>query len=84
MKTLKEIEEMKLIKTTPFGSQYDFFFHNLENNYISKSDGLNRIKAELMYWDIEAQRYIATKLINQILASGINDFNPKEILDLIG
>lgn len=83
-KTLKELEEMKSKSMVPFGNQYEFLFATLEDYYIGKMDGINRIKAELSNWDIEAQKVIANKLIDIISESGIIGFNKDEILSLIG
>ena len=66
-KTLKDLEAMKNKNMIPFGSQYEFLFTTLENYYIAKMDGINRIKAELNNWDVEAQKVIANKLIDFIL-----------------
>lgn len=37
-----------------FQSRYSYFFADLENLYISKSDGVERIKTELNNWDKKA------------------------------
>lgn len=83
-KTLKDLEDMKNKSMIPFGNQYDFLFATLEDYYIGKMDGINRIKAELSNWDLEAQKVIANKLIDIISESGIIGFDKNEILSLIG
>jgi len=82
MKTLKELETMKSTSCVPFDNQYKEFFLCLEDYYISKSNGLERIKSELNEWDDEAKKIIAHNLIEIILSSGIYDFDPKEIIEL--
>lgn len=83
MKTLKDLEEMKNKTIVPFGSQYDYLFTTLEDYYVAKPDGVNRIKAELQNWDKESQRFIVNKLVDIISDSGIIDFDRNEILSLI-
>lgn len=83
-KTLKDLEAMKNKSMIPFGSQYEFLFATLEDYYIAKMDGVNRIKDELNNWDVEAQKVIANKLIDIISESGIIGFDKNEILSLIG
>ncbi|MBD5456852.1 MAG: hypothetical protein HDR23_10415 [Lachnospiraceae bacterium] len=83
MKTVKDLEEMKSKSMIPFGSQYEFLFATLEDYYIAKMDGINRIKAELSKWDTDAQRVIANKLVEVISESGIIGFDKNEILSLI-
>lgn len=83
-KTLKDLEDMKNKSMIPFGNRYDFLFATLEDYYIGKMDGINRIKAELSNWDLEAQKVIANKLIDIISESGIIGFDKNEILSLIG
>ena len=46
-KTLKFLNDMKNNKMSPFGNQYEFFFATLENYYIAKMNGKERIKIEL-------------------------------------
>ena len=82
-KTIKDLEEMKSKSMIPFGNQYDFLFATLEDYYIGKTDGVNRIKAELSDWDIETQKVIANKLVEIISESGIIGFDKTEILSLI-
>lgn len=83
MKTLKDLEEMKEKACVPFGTQYEFLFARLENDYISKMDGLARIEYELAQWDKDAQQVIAEKLAEMISTSGIMGFDKNEILSLV-
>ena len=46
-RTLKYLNDMKNNKMPPFNSQYEFFFATLEDYYIAKLDGKERIKTEL-------------------------------------
>lgn len=83
MKTVKDLEEMKSKSMFPFENQYEFLFATLEDYYIAKTDGMNRIKIELSYWDTEAQKVIADRLIEIISESEIVGFDKNEILSLI-
>lgn len=83
-KTIKDLEEMKNKSMIPFGNQYEFLFATLEDYYIGKMDGINRIKTELSNWDVEAQKVIANKLVEIISEGGIIGFDKNEILSLIG
>lgn len=83
MKTLRDLEEMKNKAMIPFGNQYDYLFATLEDYYIAKLDGVDRIKAELQNWDKESQRFIVNKLADIISESGIIGFDKNEILSLI-
>lgn len=83
MKTIKDLEEMKSKIMIPFGNQYDFLFTTLEDYYITKMDGINRIKAELNNWDKEAQKIIVNKLVDILSESGIVNFDENEILSLV-
>jgi len=83
MKTLKDLEEMKNKTMFPFENQYDCLFARLEDYYIAKSDGVNRIKEELQNWDKESQQVIVNKLIDIISESGIIGFDKNKILSLI-
>lgn len=61
-KTIKDIIEMKKNKMSPFENQYIWFFQNLENNAISKSNGVKRNVTVLNDFDQEAQEYIIHQL----------------------
>ena len=83
MKTLKDLEEMKKIPMIPFENQYDYIFATLEDYYIAKMDGINRIKAELKNWDIEAQKVIVNKLVEILSEDELIGFDKNEILSLL-
>ncbi|MFG6377552.1 MAG: hypothetical protein K1W19_04435 [Lachnospiraceae bacterium] len=80
MKTIEDLKEMKNKTIIPFGNQYDYFFATLENYYMSKLDGLDRVKAELSNWDREAQQIIVNRLANIVSENGIIGFDKNEIL----
>ena len=81
-KTLKDLNDMKNNKMSPFGNQYEFFFATLEDYYIAKMDGKERIEAELSNWDSEAQKEIVCKLADIIEADGLIGFDRNDILSL--
>jgi hypothetical protein len=82
-KTLKFLNDMKNNKMSPFGNQYEFFFATLENYYIAKMNGKERIKIELSKWDSEAQKEIVNILANIIESDGLIGFDRNDILSLI-
>ena len=83
MNTIKDLEEMKNESYGFFGTKYNYFFEELTDYYIAKSDGISRIEAELSNWDSDTRKFIVNELVNRISESGILDFNRKEILDLV-
>ena len=83
MKTRKDLEKMKKEKCVPFGTEYDYFFGLLENYYIGKMNGVERIEAELRNWDKDTQHFIVNELVDRIAKSGIMGFDRNEILSLI-
>jgi transcriptional antiterminator len=66
-----------------FENKYNYFFKALENLYLTKSNGLDRVKFELQCWDKETQKIIVDKLINMLIERELVDFKPEEILQLI-
>lgn len=82
-KTLKYLNDMKNSKMPPFDSQYEFFFATLEDYYIAKMDGKERIKTELSKWDSEAQKEIVCKLADIIESDELIDFDRNDILSLV-
>lgn len=82
-KTLKFLNDMKNNKMSPFGNQYEFFFATLEDYYIAKMNGKERIKIELSKWDSEAQKEIVNILANIIESDGLIGFDRNDILSLI-
>lgn len=81
MKTIEDLERMKLQSSIPFGNAYELLIMSLEDFYISKLDGKYRIKDELKDWDKEAQHYIVDILIKRI-EPGMIDFDPNDLLEL--
>ena len=82
-KTLKFLNEMKNKKMPPFGNQYEFFFATLEDYYIAKMNGKERIKTELSKWDSEAQKEIVNILADIIESDGLIGFDRNDILSLV-
>jgi hypothetical protein len=82
MKTLKDLEEMKNVPAM-FGNQYNLLLMTLEDFYIAKLNGLDRIKAELSNWDNEAKKVIVNELVDMLLDRSLIGFDPKEITGLI-
>lgn len=82
-KTLKFLNDMKNSKMSPFGNQYEFFFATLEDYYIAKMDGKERIKTELSKWDAEAQKEIVNILADIIESDGLIGFDRNDILSLV-
>lgn len=82
-KTLKFLNDMKNNKMLPFGNQYEFFFATLEDYYIAKMDGKERIKTELSKWDSEAQKEIVNILADIIESDGLIGFDRNDILSLV-
>lgn len=82
MKTIKDLEKMKLQSSIPFGNAYELLLMSLEDFYISKLDGVERIKDELKGWDKEAQLYIVDILIKRI-DKELMDFDPNDLHGLI-
>ena len=81
MKTLKDLEEMKSKPSSPFGTQYNSLFMNLENAYIMSHIG--QIKTTLEDWDIECREFIVNELI-RILKNGGMKLDSDEIDELNG
>ena len=82
-RTLKYLNDMKNNKMPPFDSQYEFFFATLEDYYIAKMDGKERIKTELSKWDSEAQKEIVNILADIIESDGLIGFDRNDILSLV-
>lgn len=82
-KTLKFLNDMKNHKMPPFSNQYEFFFATLEDYYIAKMNGKERIKTELSKWDSEAQKEIVNILANIIESDGLIGFDRNDILSLV-
>lgn len=75
--TLDIIEKMKtegvdtcIIDIFP-KNKYDHFINILEDYYISKPDGMERIKHELNNWDLKARKVIVINLMKRLEKTGI-------------
>ena len=55
----------------------------MEDYYIAKMDGKERIKTELSKWDSEAQKEIVNILADIIESDGLIGFNRNDILSLV-
>ena len=86
MKTLIDLEDMKKENVVGFRrgntSVFEFFFLRLENYYLSKSNGLERIKSELNDWNDEAVDYIIETLVGNINKLNLPGLNPSDLLQL--
>ena len=83
MKTLSSLNEMKKMNCPPFENAYEYLICSLEDYYIAKSNGLERIKYELSDWDKEARSAIIEVLIDRIEQSELMDFDPNELRILV-
>lgn len=83
MKTILDLENMKEQPYLPFENAYEGLLTTLADDYIGKSNGLERIKAELDDWDKEAQTSIVNSLVDRISQSGLEDFDQDELCDLV-
>ena len=83
MKTLQDLTEMRNKSSIPFETQYENFFARLEDYYIGKSNGKDRIRTELCNWDKAAQDFIVNELAARISETGIMEFDSKDILSLV-
>ena len=52
-------------------NSFDHFINTLEDYYISKSDGIERIKSALNDWDFKARKTIIIELMKRIEKTGI-------------
>lgn len=78
MKTIVDLENMKLQSCPPFVSVYEYFIESLSHHYTSKHDGKERIRNELNGWDKEAQLYIVDILIKR---QDMMDLNKNDFLE---
>jgi len=82
--TIRKMEKMgvdpRIIEMFPKNS-YDDFVNLLEDFYISKSDGMERIKDKLNGWDIKARKTILIILMNRVKESGII-FTVEDVIEL--
>ena len=79
MKTFYDLERMKVQPCFPFGSAYSYFISRLADYYISKSNGIERIKYELQKWDAPTKAYIIDLVVDEINNTGIMFFDEDEL-----
>lgn len=82
LKTIDDLENMKSQNDPIFSTAYESFISTLEDYYIAKLDGRERIAREFTLWNKDAQIAIANILIKRI-SQDIVDFDPTDILSLI-
>ena len=82
MKNIIDLENMKSQKCKPYESAYEYLISSLEDCYITKSNGKERIKHELSNWDSQAQSVIIETLITRI-SSSLQDFHPNDLRKLL-
>lgn len=82
MKTVIDLEKMKNQPCPPFENAYVYLISRLENDYISKSNGTDRIKQELLNWDNEARTLIILNLI-ATLNRELPGFDPSNLFNLL-
>ena len=88
MKTEKDIivlkeSECNIGKGTPMGTyenQYQYYIELLYDYYISKLDGIDRIKYELSKWDEKSKEIILFDLIELINRNYVMYFNEQDFL----
>lgn len=66
MKSMCDLEIMKVQSCYPFESAYSFLITRMADQYISKSDGIERIMDELAEWDIPSQKCILHSVITEV------------------
>ena len=79
--TVSDLDKMKVQEMPPFENAYERFMMLLEDFYISKSDGEERIKHELEKWDDEAKIKIINQLKERCMELGI-EFSQSDLLSL--
>lgn len=78
---MKDIERMFNTRSIPFGNAYDAYVIRLADYYISKSDGLERIKQELKEWDKGSKNVIVNDVVQKLQESGVKGFM-KDFLEI--
>ena len=63
MKTIIELHELKNKQMSLFRNAYDFLILDIQNDLISKIDGMERAKSKLSAWDSEAKEEIKVAVI---------------------
>lgn len=80
---MKNIDDIIKLKESLCDNKYQNYIETLFDYYISKLDGIARIKRELNKWDEESQRIIIVDLINIINDNYVMDFNAQEFVQQI-
>lgn len=76
MKSIKDLQAMINEPCEPFINKYTWFLSYLEDSYLSKTDGVARIKCSLDEWDEETREHIVNVLSDMLLESGLENFDP--------
>jgi len=72
MKTIAELHELKNKPMSPFRNAYEHLILDIQNDLISKIDGMERAKSKLSVWDSEAKEEIIVAVIESF--EGMYDF----------
>ena len=83
MKTVSDLEKMKNEEIIPYGNAYIYTIDYFEDLYISKHNGIERIRQELKKWDKPAREIIIKEVISSVSKSGMRNFDQNELMDLI-
>ena len=79
MNNIKDLMKLKTIGCDPFENAYEELIMSLEDYYIAKSDGVNRMKFRLQDWDEESQLAILNEVANRI-EEVMTDLNREEFM----
>lgn len=82
MKAKKDLILMKSVTNNIFENDYEYFFADLVNTYISKSIGIEIIKVKMKEWDKDAKEYILSELVGRLSVSGIMEADFSELINL--
>ena len=72
MKTLADLNELKNKPARPFPNAYVHLIRDIQNDLISKSDGMERAKSKLSDWNKEAKEEIKVAVLEEF--EGMYDF----------
>ena len=80
MKTLIDLQELKNKPMSSFSNAYVYLVKDIQNDLISKSNGMERVKSKLSCWDAEAREEIKDAVLKEL--EGMYDFvlNDSEML----
>lgn len=79
MVTIDDIIAMKKQKMSPYENKYNWFFLNIENDLINKSDGKKRVKSFLSEYDDQARLYVVHQFMKFNNAIGNELFDVLEL-----